>query len=732
MFKLATLIVLISTAVCRQQGARQFQRVPTNPQPKPTTSNGRDMFSNVSGKLKQPVMVEAQVAVGVKGKQQLARDFTREQSLGQFKISQETGQTIIVGTPQTVTYAKSKQDFLFTNGYQSADKLKGNTAAGSAVTRNIPGAGMKKLAQMDTDYRQGKDEVSIEDYDEYLSKKLLELQNIRPNLQIIEFPGSEPSPVKETSPQNRASLDRGTPKNTSPQRNPEPQSVKMVVERKPVIAQFPQGEEPVEMNGVVKNDNLQAPNFMQIPMKIEEYRVPERMAKPTPVKTETATTLPVSDTSSGIPIQIRWEVSRLKAHYEQTGNSKGFQFIKTIIEKANSMIQTYFKVDPKASQAIKILPGNYCDFKVPKAMNYVGHFVMLVDIFDPRPGEGEVVAMGKACSNNPFISRNFIGRIALNKKLLISSTDFWARKLEYVATFVHESLHAMSFNNNPVSPVPNKPGLGNLAMLMENAPAAYAGGHWNEAFLPNEVMVPYSRPGSVLSVYTLEVFKLRSAEYVPSPQFLPYNAYLDRLKDVKELFKYQCPSTGRPSFRSFCSAGMKDEGRIWCTGDYTFKGGCSSRTMSNNCYALAAMSDSNCLDDSNPNQGNVYEYRGADARCFEHPTNHAMCLRYQIPSTGVVRVILGEATVDCTTSHEVKNAVFISKTGEKKSVKFVCPDISDFIEVEKMTRCPNMCHQNGYCSRGKCVCFNGYDPADNCKSELQVQDASKMFCENLA
>lgn len=40
-----------------------------------------------------------------------------------------------------------------------------------------------------------------------------------------------------------------------------------------------------------------------------------------------------------------------------------------------------------------------------------------------------------------------------------------------------------------------------------------------------------------------------------------------------------------------------------------------------------------------------------------------------------------------------------------------------FITFYKKTNCPDDCNENGFCSDGKCVCYDGYEEKSNCKKE---------------
>ncbi len=56
----------------------------------------------------------------------------------------------------------------------------------------------------------------------------------------------------------------------------------------------------------------------------------------------------------------------------------------------------------------------------------------------------------------------------------------------------------------------------------------------------------------------------------------------------------------------------------------------------------------------------------------------------------------------------------VLKNGVPTSLTLICPDLSRFVEYYTKTNCPEACHGNGFCSAGKCLCYDGYDENNNC------------------
>ena len=56
------------------------------------------------------------------------------------------------------------------------------------------------------------------------------------------------------------------------------------------------------------------------------------------------------------------------------------------------------------------------------------------------------------------------------------------------------------------------------------------------------------------------------------------------------------------------------------------------------------------------------------------------------------------------------------KKGSYYPYSIKCPDIKNFINAFKRTNCSNECYFNGFCVEGKCECFAGWDPSENCRT----------------
>lgn len=51
-----------------------------------------------------------------------------------------------------------------------------------------------------------------------------------------------------------------------------------------------------------------------------------------------------------------------------------------------------------------------------------------------------------------------------------------------------------------------------------------------------------------------------------------------------------------------------------------------------------------------------------------------------------------------------------------KNTHLICPNLEKFLTFYKKTNCKDFCNDNGFCSDGKCICYEGYEESTNCKT----------------
>lgn len=214
---------------------------------------------------------------------------------------------------------------------------------------------------------------------------------------------------------------------------------------------------------------------------------------------------------------------------------------------------------------------------------------------------------------------------------------------------------------------------------------------------------------------------------------MPFNKVFDELADAKELFNYKCnPDDQKSKYEAFCTPVEAKERIYHCSQDYTFMTHCSENLLENGCHKRSASASKNCLDETTVDKyASKIEHRGPDARCFYYEDyKSAKCLRYKILN-GKVAVVVQNNEFVCEYEGQILDVIYKESEYFKSHYKVRCPDNAKFIKYSQKTSCNNQCFNNGFCSNGKCICFSGYDPKDDCKSKLFEQDYEKLFTLHL-
>jgi hypothetical protein len=356
---------------------------------------------------------------------------------------------------------------------------------------------------------------------------------------------------------------------------------------------------------------------------------------------------------------------------------------------------------------------------------------MLVDIVE-NSSDPDMIASASSC--NLFKGeRPSVGQMLINSQHLVTPKDPPYKQMEFVNAMVHEAFHAMAFLSADLVIKQDTPDISHLTSVLTSVPNLYNKGHWEMEYMPNDIMNPVSVVGSIVTIFDLEVFRSRHKYYQPSTRFLPYNFFLQTIKDPLDFYGFKCDkSTDIPKYPSFCSPKMFESGKRFCSGDYTHKTGCTSTRLGNGCYQRVPVPGDSCIDAKSTGRMAMREHKGNDARCFESLNGQPLCLKFRIDGNNLV-VILGLTTVTCSAkeSRAPKFGKYVDGKGGEEVVTFSCPDVPIFIEAAQRTSCPDMCNYNGTCSFGKCVCFEGYDSMDNCLSPKDEIDISNLFGETV-
>lgn len=439
-----------------------------------------------------------------------------------------------------------------------------------------------------------------------------------------------------------------------------------------------------------------------------------------------------------VPLNIKWELGPAKEYCRKRGRMELYTHLKRLLFKASGIIRMYVFVPSTAPNRVAVRSGNVCpEYYVPRDTVYGAHLVMLSRIYDAGENDETTIAKSSACERDSNSDdRAIVGRIAFNSFKMVMPTDNYQEQDDYLSTIVHETMHTLAFNddakvlliNKKVSPLKK-----HLTLIKQIRPEIYASGHWAEAYIPNDIMTPISRSGNIMSVFSLELLEQRSSNYMTSTKKLPYDLFFDDVQSEEDFFRYKCKASDKRSkYRFFCSERQLNEQISGCSIDYNFVTQCSTTRMENNCFRSYSRTDLNCQDTITEglNDHALFEHRGTDSRCFETVDNsRGVCLKFKVAS-GTVNVVLGSNTYPCKKSFEEIQGEYPLGGGRIILVNFRCPNIDEFIKYATQTSCPDNCNRNGFCSKGKCICFDGFDSASNCARDSDIQTNDNLFSEN--
>lgn len=448
-----------------------------------------------------------------------------------------------------------------------------------------------------------------------------------------------------------------------------------------------------------------------------------------------------------LPLNVAFELGPVINFLQHNGMLDLLPLLKKLLHKAAAILRMYIHVPENVQRVVRLrAEHDYCgDFYLTESQNYNAHLVMLSRIFVPGAEDRDTIASSKYCEKDgEDRNRAIVGSLNLSSDKLPSDRSTPMEKWSYVMTVVHEILHTLAFHSNSDRVLKQKnvsPDLPLLTLIKAKDPKIYDDGHWIEGVIVNDIMGPISRPGNIWSAPTNEIIAHTSPDFSPNNKDLVHNHFLESVSNLSEFFAFQCKDAAPSPYPYLCSQVDKDKRRHSCSADYVFMSRCGEEKKFKNCYKSSPLSDGNCMEARPGKKGSVFEYRGTNARCFEvNNVNGAMCLQYEVQGRNVV-VILGTTKAICTPQDagvtktetvelsrvRVENGYMVTTD----SITFTCPDTEKFIKAERYTRCPDDCNHNGFCSKGKCICLDGYDSGDNCKKDTEVALNNNMFSEYL-
>lgn len=428
------------------------------------------------------------------------------------------------------------------------------------------------------------------------------------------------------------------------------------------------------------------------------------------------------------PIEIIWEIGALKKHFKNQNQIANFDFLKLILEKTSAFLRLYIHIDKKDRKPI-VLNGDVCGFDFEKKVNLNTHLVLLVKLFENDNANEVIIAKSKSCARSDT-NRATVGVIKLNIEKLITPTSSQTAINNYILTVAHEILHILAFTKDNFKKIgvdKLQMNFRYLGMLVSSSFAFFEKSHWIEDLIPNDIMIPYSRSNIIVTVFTLEMIELASKSYRVKRKYLPNDFFLESMPNLEEFYKYKCPIDKKPKYDFMCSNNDHIEKRNYCSTDYIFTSSCEKNERKNGCHYKAINRNKNCMDIGSEGQSKFqhFEHLGFDSRCFETvDQKNAFCLKFAVKEN-FIQVMVGNLIYDCKKSGQIIEIRILNRP----SYKIKCPDIQKFIRIHGYTNCPDQCNFNGFCSNGKCLCYDGYDQKFNCGKKTKTGSSISMFTE---
>lgn len=468
--------------------------------------------------------------------------------------------------------------------------------------------------------------------------------------------------------------------------------------------------------------------------------VPEKKPLVSPISTKATENVVKIDSSNNdpqyVPIKIKWELGALKKYCVDNNKMNEYRFLKKLIASATAILRMYVWIPVSQPTFVEVEKGNVCpEYNVPSNVKYDAHLVMLSRIYDGIGESDNQVIAKSICCRVDNAGRSTVGRIAFNSIQMIKESDGITKRNDYLATIVHETLHTLAFYSTSDEMLVKKPidkALKHLQVIADVNRFIYEDGHWSQTFMPLDIMTPVSTAGAVFTIYDLELLEQRSKNYLGKREKLPYNLFFDGITSESAFFKYKCLDSDEKSlYKFFCSLKQAESGYTGCSMDYTFITQCGLTSLNNNCFPSIPSPTHNCLDTvlQDPKDKGKYEHRGSDARCFETKgTGRSVCLKYRIEASKL-KVVLGTNVYECTKDNELIEGKYNLDESTFYNVKFYCPKLQEFISYAAKTTCPENCNDNGFCADGKCLCYDGFEEKNHCRSSSKTQADDLLFTE---
>jgi ssRNA-specific RNase YbeY (16S rRNA maturation enzyme) len=436
-------------------------------------------------------------------------------------------------------------------------------------------------------------------------------------------------------------------------------------------------------------------------------------------------------------INIVWDRSILMRSLKKLGMLDKFKIIRSLIFRVDMALKKYIQLTNESEMMLNIPKGfKHCENTRSDDFNR-NHFekeiYIQADLIIFLVGEdkdNDVLASAAACKINNN-NRAYVGRLYLNLRNLDFEYDNYYKQRSNIMVIFHEVLHIMGFehvflNTDKFHNFFQSDFIrehSNYLKKLKNLPVSPIDEdfHWNADYFGNDLMSPTERIDNTITIYTLEYLDSISNEIKTNRSALPNNFMLDEITNFKDFFNYKCnDNDSKPDYSIYCSKDELDSRKTSCDRSRLYKTSCSKKELPNNCHSKKPITKYACSNMFQPKEDTkLFETYGNTSRCFNtvkgNEKYHSMCLDFEINELGILIKSEGQE-YQCTQTDQIIK-METESNGKRYQLEVVCPEAAEMEELYSKTNCPFNCYGNGFCSNGKCECFDGFNSKDSCKEK---------------
>ncbi len=77
--------------------------------------------------------------------------------------------------------------------------------------------------------------------------------------------------------------------------------------------------------------------------------------------------------------------------------------------------------------------------------------------------------------------------------------------------------------------------------------------HFNNYYIPNDIMVPFSRSDLIITIFSLNFLKMRSPITIINMHDMPADIFMDNIDDLEQSLTYTCDNNKPSKYFYLCS-----------------------------------------------------------------------------------------------------------------------------------------------------------------------------------